>query len=197
MSNPKLRHTLADYVIIALSPVLIMAMVGSLVFFLAEVFYTGQYSARLIYTLFWRHLRPMVEAGKLFVAIAPLYLLGKGKQSRYAYSDEEKDQILATWGKDGVTIQRYKGLGEMNPPQLKETIFALGTGPNPVLNDHLWQVGVKDPHRTGQVMAILMKKGAKAVAPRRARILQLWAGEEAGLDNGYDVAGTTTEEDEE
>lgn len=161
----------------------------------------GAHIRTLIYTLFWRHLRPLVEAGKLYVAIAPLYLLHKGKQSTYAYADEEKDHILAAWGKDGVTIQRYKGLGEMNPPQLKETVFALGTGPNPVLNEHLWQVRVKDAHRTGQVMAVLMRKGAKAVTPRRDRILQLWAGEaaqEVGL-NGFEITdiGTTTEEGDE
>jgi DNA gyrase subunit B len=161
----------------------------------------GAHIRTLIYTLFWRHLRPMVEAGKLYVAMAPLFLLNKGKQSTYAYSDEEKDQILAAWGKEGVTIQRYKGLGEMNPPQLKETVFALGAGPNPVLNDHLWQVIVKDSHHTGQMMAVLMRKGAKAVAPRRDRILQLWAGEEAqevGF-NGFEGTdtGPTTEEGEE
>jgi hypothetical protein len=89
----------------------------------------------------------------------------------------------------------------MNPPQLKETVFALGTGPNPVQNEHLWQVKVKDTHRTSQVMAVLMRKGAKAVTPRRDRILQLWAGEaaqEVGL-NGFGLmdTGPTAEEGDE
>ena len=85
----------------------------------------GAHIRTLLHTLFWRHMKPMVLAGKLFIALAPLYQLRKGKETRYAYSDEERDKILARWGKDAVTIQRYKGLGEMNPEQLRETVFAL------------------------------------------------------------------------
>ena len=80
----------------------------------------GAHIRTLLHTLFWRHMRPLVQAGKLYVAVAPLYQLKNGSKSAYAYSDKERDVILKKWGRDKVTIQRYKGLGEMNPSQLRE-----------------------------------------------------------------------------
>jgi DNA gyrase subunit B len=136
----------------------------------------GAHIRTLLHTLFWRHMKPLVQAGKLYVAVAPLYQLRKGKETRYAYSEEERDKLLARWGKEGVTIQRYKGLGEMNPEQLRETVFALNKreGANPVLNEHMLQVVVADPHQTGQLLSLLM---SSEVAPRKRWLLERWSGE--------------------
>lgn len=135
----------------------------------------GAHIRTLLHTLFWRHMKPLVLAGKLYIAVAPLYQLSKkGKGAVYAYADAERDRILAQWGQEGVTIQRYKGLGEMNPAQLRETVFAVDR--NGVLNEHILRVTVEDPKHTGQVMTTLM--GA-AVAPRKAWLMTTWAGEEA------------------
>jgi DNA gyrase subunit B len=160
----------------------------------------GAHIRTLLHTLFWRHMKPMVLAGKLFIALAPLYQLRKGKETRYAYSDEERDEILARWGKDAVTIQRYKGLGEMNPEQLRETVFALNKteGANPVRNEHMLQVVVEDAHLAGQVMSILM---SSEVGPRKSWLLDKWAGEEAEWgENGDDATNNknngTGEKDE-
>jgi DNA gyrase subunit B len=145
----------------------------------------GAHIRTLLHTLFWRHMKPLVLAGKLYVAVAPLYQLRKGKQTRYVYSEEERDEALAKWGKDGVTMQRYKGLGEMNPEQLRETVFALNkvTGANPVLNEHMLQVVVEDPHQAGQLLSLLMSSN---VAPRKQWLLNKWSGEEAGWEGNGD-----------
>jgi len=86
----------------------------------------GAHIATLLITLFWRFMRPLVEAGRLYVARPPLYLVRyKGGQA-YAYSDDERDDVIArAGGAANCSVQRYKGLGEMNPEQLRETIFAL------------------------------------------------------------------------
>jgi DNA gyrase subunit B len=145
----------------------------------------GDHIRTLLYTLFWRYMRPMIEAGRLYVAVAPLYLLRKGKQARYVYSDRERDAILETWGKDGVTIQRYKGLGEMNPEQLRETVFTVGKdGP---FNSNLRRVTVEDVHHANQVISALM---GKSVKPRRTWLMERWREEDNG-ENGDE------EEDEE
>jgi len=137
----------------------------------------GEHIRTLLFTFFWRHMRPMVEAGRLYLANPPLYLLAKGQKRRYAYTPDERDEILAQWGKAGVHIQRYKGLGEMNPDQLRNTVFALKNG-HP-LNDHLQQVVVDDAHHTGQVMGTLM---GKAVKPRRVWLFQTWRGENEAVE---------------
>jgi DNA gyrase subunit B len=149
----------------------------------------GSHIRTLLHTLFWRHLKTLVQAGKLYVAVAPLYQLHKGKETRYAYSDEERDKLMAKWGRDGVTIQRYKGLGEMNPAQLRETVFALNKteGANPVINEHMLQVVVEDAHQAGHIMSVLMSSD---VGPRKHWLLEKWAGEEAewnGNGNGAET----------
>ncbi len=83
----------------------------------------GDHIRTLLYTLFWRYMRPLIEAGRLYVAVAPLYLLRKGKQEQYAYSDRERDAILEKWGQNGVTIQRYKGLGDEPQPVARDCLF--------------------------------------------------------------------------
>jgi DNA gyrase subunit B len=137
----------------------------------------GAHIRTLLHTLFWRHLKPLVLAGKLYIAVAPLYQLRKGKETRYAYSDEERDTLLVEWGREGVTLQRYKGLGEMNPEQLRETVFSLNKveGGNPVLNGHLGQVSVEDVHQVGQTLTLLM---SSEVAPRKKWLMQRWTGED-------------------
>jgi DNA gyrase subunit B len=153
----------------------------------------GAHIRTLLHTLFWRHMKPLVLAGKLYVAVAPLYQLRKGKETRYAYSDEERDQILKRWGKDGVTTQRYKGLGEMNPEQLRETVFSLNKkeGANPVLNEHMLQVVVEDPNQAGHLLTLLMSSD---VAPRKRWLLNKWSGEEeAGWEGNGDENGDVKE----
>jgi len=134
----------------------------------------GDHIRTLLYTLFWRHMRPMVEAGRLYVAVAPLYLLRKGRQARYAYSDRERDAILEKWDRSGVTVQRYKGLGEMNPEQLRETVFQVGDdGP---FTDSLLRVTVEDVHHANQIISTLMGKSARN---RRSWLLERWREEES------------------
>jgi DNA gyrase subunit B len=138
----------------------------------------GDHIRTLLYTLFWRYMRPMVEEGRLYVAVAPLYLLRKGKQTRYAYSDRERDAILERWGRSGVMAQRYKGLGEMNPEQLRETVFQIGDdGP---FTDSLRRVTVHDVHHANQIISTLMGRSARN---RRGWLLERWREEESG-ENG-------------
>ncbi|HUW08758.1 MAG TPA: ATP-binding protein [Anaerolineae bacterium] len=138
----------------------------------------GDHIRTLLYTFFWRHMRPLVEEGRLYVAVAPLYLLRKGKQSQYAYSDRERDAVLDKWGEKGVATQRYKGLGEMNPEQLRETVFSVGDdGP---ASSSLRRVTVEDVHHANQIISTLMGKSARS---RRTWLLERWREEDAG-DNG-------------
>ena len=81
----------------------------------------GSHIRTLILTFLYRHMKEMIEAGYVYIAQPPLYRLKKGKTEKYAYSDEDRDRILQQMGNDGVNIQRYKGLGEMNPEQLWKT----------------------------------------------------------------------------
>ncbi|AEG58313.1 DNA topoisomerase (ATP-hydrolyzing) subunit B [Desulforamulus ruminis] len=81
----------------------------------------GSHIRTLLMTFFYRHMRELIEAGYLYVAQPPLYRARKGKHDSYLYSDEELEQLLKRIGYDNVNIQRYKGLGEMNPEQLWET----------------------------------------------------------------------------
>jgi DNA gyrase subunit B len=141
----------------------------------------GDHIKTLLYTLFWRFMRPMVEEGKLFIARAPLYLLRNGKQSTYAYTDTERDRILNSWGKkSAVTMQRYKGLGEMNPSQLRETVFKSGN-PDPAINEHLIKVTVNDIHAANTTVGLWM---GGAPEQRRIRLMQFWEGEVLD-DNGH------------
>ena len=81
----------------------------------------GSHIRTLLLTFFYKKMRPLMEEGYLFIAQPPLYLLRLGKQQHYAYTEEEKEQVLKKLNSDKVSIQRYKGLGEMNPEQLWET----------------------------------------------------------------------------
>jgi DNA gyrase subunit B len=117
----------------------------------------GAHIRTLLLTFFYRYMQPLLVAGKVYIAQPPLYLVKKGKEHWYLYSDEELERRLTLSGRDGVTVQRYKGLGEMNPEQLWETTM------NPETRTIL-QVTLEDAAVADDIFSKLM--GDK-VEPRR------------------------------
>ncbi|MDD3840073.1 MAG: DNA topoisomerase (ATP-hydrolyzing) subunit B [Clostridia bacterium] len=81
----------------------------------------GAHIRTLLLTFFYRYMRPLIDAGYVYIAQPPLYKVSKGKREHYVYGEKELDEFLNEIGREGVDIQRYKGLGEMNPEQLWET----------------------------------------------------------------------------
>ena len=82
----------------------------------------GAHIRTLLLTLFYRYFKSVVEEGHIYIAQPPLFKIWHGKKIEYVYTEEQKDKALKTFGKDvKPSVQRYKGLGEMNPDQLWET----------------------------------------------------------------------------
>ncbi|MDK2892200.1 DNA topoisomerase (ATP-hydrolyzing) subunit B [Methanohalophilus sp.] len=131
----------------------------------------GAHIRTLMLTFFFRYMTPLIEAGYVYIAQPPLYSLKKGKQLHFVYSDKEKDAKLAEIGEKGVSIQRYKGLGEMNPEQLWETTM------NPETRTIL-QVTMEDAVAADEMFSILM---GDDVSPRK-KFIQKHAKDVVNLD---------------
>lgn len=175
---------------------------------MADADVDGSHIRTLLLTFFYRHFKPIIDAGYLYIAQPPLYKISKGKNIQYAYTDEDKEEILATFMKDvdaktkakiqeeleksddgettdedgneetieeknlaGISIQRYKGLGEMNPEQLWETTL----DPD---NRVMKIVTVEDAEEADEYFKILM---GSEVAPRK-RFIQTHAVNVQNLD---------------
>lgn len=117
----------------------------------------GAHIRTLLLTFFYRYMKPLIEDGRVYIAQPPLYQIKKGKSHWYVYSDAEMAAKLDEIGRDNITIQRYKGLGEMNPEQLWETTM------NPE-NRTILQVSLEDSIEADKIFSVLM--GDK-VEPRR------------------------------
>jgi DNA gyrase subunit B len=148
----------------------------------------GGHISALLLTFFYRHMRPLVEAGRLYLARAPLYKLSKGKEVYYALNDQERDAVLAKWGSNGVRIGRFKGLGEMSADEMAKTVLAPGFEEDEngqrqpsILNPYHTQVTVEDAHRASTLMSRLM---GRLVSPRRKWILDTWETLDATNGNG-------------
>ncbi|CAG2531325.1 MULTISPECIES: DNA topoisomerase (ATP-hydrolyzing) subunit B [Maribacter] len=116
----------------------------------------GSHIETLILTFFFRYMRELVENGHIYIATPPLYLVKKGQKKRYAWSDKERDEIADSYS-GGVSIQRYKGLGEMNAEQLWDTTM------NPEYRT-LRQITIDNATETDRVFSMLM---GDEVPPRR------------------------------
>ncbi|MFA0822623.1 MAG: DNA topoisomerase (ATP-hydrolyzing) subunit B [Methanomethylovorans sp.] len=122
----------------------------------------GAHIRTLILTLFFRYMRPLIDEGYVYIAQPPLYRIKKGQAEHYVYSDRELNAKLKETGDKGVNIQRYKGLGEMNPGQLWETTM------NPETRTIL-QVTLEDAVAADEMFSVLM---GDEVEPRKNFIMK-------------------------
>ena len=128
---------------------------------MADADVDGAHIKTLLLTFFFRHMRPLIEQGHVFCAMPPLYKVFKGKQQEYAFSDEQRDEIIARMG-ENTQAERYKGLGEMDADQLWETTMDPATRT-------LVSVSIEDAYAADETFTLLM--GDK-VEPRREFIEQ-------------------------
>ena len=124
---------------------------------MADADVDGSHIRILLLTFFFRHMRPLIEGGHVYLAQPPLYKVHKGKQMRYAFSDAERDKYIEELGVKGVESERYKGLGEMDPEQLWETTMDPETRT-------LLKVDINDAIACDETFSVLM---GDMVEPRR------------------------------
>lgn len=141
------------------------------VIILSDADVDGRHLSTLILTFFYRYMRPLIDAGYLYIGMPPLYKVIKDKKSYYVYNEIKLKEILDKISKDGVTVQRFKGLGEMSPYQLEKTTMS----PE---NRSLKKVTIEDAVLADQIFSILM---GELVEPRR-EFIQKHAKEVKNLD---------------
>nr|MBN2276910.1 DNA topoisomerase (ATP-hydrolyzing) subunit B [candidate division Zixibacteria bacterium] len=117
----------------------------------------GAHIRTLILTFFFRYMKELIKQGHIYIAQPPLYRIYKGKKEQYAFSDEERDRVITQFGREGVSVQRYKGLGEMNAEQLWRTTMDPETRT-------LLLVNMEDAKEADRLFSTLM---GDAVEPRR------------------------------
>ncbi|MCX8029639.1 MAG: DNA topoisomerase (ATP-hydrolyzing) subunit B [Brevinematales bacterium] len=131
----------------------------------------GSHIRTLLLTFFYRYMKELIEEGYIYSAVPPLYKISVGQKHYYAYSDEEKDRIIKEIKSKNFTVQRYKGLGEMNPEQLWETTM------NPSTRK-LLKITLEDAIKANNIFSILMGEDVK----KRRNFIELYAKEVVEID---------------